>query len=190
MHHNNYKKILAEVQHGAGGQVYRSAPQTGCGQVHGGFGAFAGHDARQTGGCGRSNGPYPQRTGADVHRLRPGPAGDPRRITKAASRQGGCFLFLRGGYSNTNSGFGWALRTATGGLKGWNGRHEACIITVSRDEGDDHEPHHFIRHPRPAAAGGAGTAANGRCHPPCRRHQLPGGSGQAHLLRAAVCGAG
>ena len=32
--------------------------------------------------------------GADVHRLRSGPAGDPRRMTKAASRQGGCFLFV------------------------------------------------------------------------------------------------
>lgn len=40
VHHNNYKKILAEVQHGAGGQVYRSASQTGCGQIHGAIGVF------------------------------------------------------------------------------------------------------------------------------------------------------
>lgn len=31
-----------------------------------------------------------------------------------------------------------------------------------------YEPHHPVRHPRPAATGGAGTAANGRRHSPRR----------------------
>lgn len=57
-------------------------------------------------------------------------------------------------------------------------------------QGDDHEPHHPLRHPRPAAAGGAGTSEIRRRHSPRGGHQLPVGGGYARLVRAAVCGAG